>query len=92
VATAFQRENDATLRKLGQALFNARQPVPEDLELAKLKAELATAEKPVAVDPVLAQLRADAELSTRQAADRRLTGVQDLAWALVNTPAFLFNR
>ena len=27
-----------------------------------------------------------------QAADRRLTGVQDLAWALVNTPAFLFNR
>lgn len=25
-------------------------------------------------------------------ADRRLVGVQDLAWALINTPAFLFNR
>jgi hypothetical protein len=24
--------------------------------------------------------------------DQRLTGVQDLAWALINTPAFLFNR
>lgn len=89
---AFQRESDATLRKLGQALFTARLQVPEDPELAKLKAELAAAEQPVPVDPILAQLRADAELSTRQAADRRLTGVQDLAWALVNTPAFLFNR
>jgi hypothetical protein len=24
--------------------------------------------------------------------DRRLVGVQDLAWALINTPSFLFNR
>jgi len=89
---AFQRESDATLRRLTQALFTARQPVPEDPELARLKAELAAAERPVPVDPVLAQLRADAEVSARQAADRRLTGVQDLAWAPVNTPAFLFNR
>jgi hypothetical protein len=27
-----------------------------------------------------------------QASQSRLTGVQDLAWALINTPAFLFNR
>jgi len=25
-------------------------------------------------------------------ADRRLLGAQDLAWALINTPAFLFNH
>jgi hypothetical protein len=30
--------------------------------------------------------------STRQAADRRLTAVQDLAWALINSPAFFFNH
>ncbi len=87
-----QRDSDPMLRKLTQALFTARLPVPEDAELAKLRAVLATAEQPVPLDPKLAQLRADAEQSSRQAADRRLTGVQDLTWALVNTPAFLFNR
>ena len=89
---AHQRESDPVLRKLSQALFTARLPVPEDPELVRLKAVLAAVERPVPLDPKLAQLRADAALSTRQVADRRLTGVQDLAWALVNTPAFLFNR
>jgi hypothetical protein len=31
-------------------------------------------------------------MTTAQAKQYRLTGVQDLAWALINTPAFLFNR
>ena len=33
-----------------------------------------------------------AKVSSEQAKHHRLTGVQDLAWALINTPAFLFNR
>jgi hypothetical protein len=89
---AYHRATDAGLLKRQQALVKARQPVPEDPPLTKLKAELARAERPVPIDPQLAQLRADAAASTRQVSDRRLTGVQDLAWALVNTPAFLFNR
>ena len=32
------------------------------------------------------------DYSTRQSADRRLTAAQDLTWALINSPSFLFNR
>jgi len=44
------------------------------------------------VDPHLAQLRRDVELSRKQLENARLTAAQDLAWALINNPAFLFNR
>jgi hypothetical protein len=44
------------------------------------------------LDPKLVQLRKDAAQSKTQLANLRLTGVQDLTWALINTPAFLFNR
>ena len=32
------------------------------------------------------------ELSTKQLVDKRLYGAQDIAWALINNPAFLFNH
>ncbi len=89
---AFRRGTDGGLLARQQTLAKAKQPLAEDPKLKELKAALAQAEQPVAIDPKLAQLRNDAELSERQIANRRLTGAQDLAWALINTPAFLFNR
>jgi hypothetical protein len=37
-------------------------------------------------------LRKDIALSEQQNNQKRLTGAQDIAWAIINTPAFLFNR
>jgi hypothetical protein len=78
--------------KRQQALYTAKLPVPEDPKLVELREALAKAELPVPIDPKLVQLRADAEMSAKQLGNKRLTGVQDLAWALINNPAFLFNR
>ena len=47
---------------------------------------------PTPDDSRLVQLRTDVEASAQQVEHRRLTLAQDLAWALINSPAFLFNR
>ena len=89
---AYYRTIDPGLMSQQQALAKAKFPVPEDPTLTKLKAALADAELPVPIDPKLLQLRSDAALSAKQLSNRRLTGAQDLAWAIINNPAFLFNR
>jgi hypothetical protein len=90
--TAYYRAAEPTLLKKQQAVTTAERPLPEDPKLKSLKAALATAEQPVPLDPKLAQLRADTEMSEKQQANQRLAATQDLAWALINTPAFLFNH
>jgi hypothetical protein len=70
----------------------ATRPVARDPKLTALAADLADAEKPLADDPVVVRLRSDVAASAKQLADRRLTAIQDLAWALVNSPAFFFNH
>lgn len=74
------------------AVTLAREPLPADGVRAQLEQDLSRASRPVAVDPLLLRLREDLRTSERQLARRRLTAVQDVAWALINTPAFLFNR
>ena len=49
-------------------------------------------DQPIKIEPRLLQMRADAKVSAEQLKNIRLTGAQDLVWALVNNPAFLFNH
>jgi hypothetical protein len=44
------------------------------------------------LDPEIARLNQAIAALKQQEGQSRLTGAQDLAWALLNTPAFLFNR
>jgi hypothetical protein len=72
--------------------LKARQWQPADLKLKELRDAVAAAAQPLPTDPRLVQLRQDVATSIQQDAARRLTAVQDIAWALLNNPAFLFNH
>ncbi|MFT6380161.1 MAG: WD40 repeat protein [Akkermansiaceae bacterium] len=90
--TKYFRDNDAALKALDQSLAQAKKPLPLDPKLDDLRNKSAMLEKVPRSDPRHDQLRNDLSLSTKQLTQRRLTGAQDLAWALINTPAFLFNH
>jgi hypothetical protein len=84
--------NDAGWKERKRLAEEAAKPRPVDPLLQEKQERLELVSKPLKVDPKLARLRADVELSTGQLKDRRLTAAQDITWALINTPAFLFNR
>lgn len=90
--TKYFRENDSTLKSLDQKLAEARKPLPIDPKLVELRGLLTALEKKPSVDPRHDRWLNDLSLSKKQLAQRRLTGAQDLTWALINTSAFLFNH
>jgi len=83
---------DSDLKRHQQAVAISKKPRPVDPKLKQLRDQQAAAKKPLPVDPKLAQLRGDVVTSQQQLQKQRLTGAQDIAWALVNSPSFLFNR
>jgi hypothetical protein len=89
---AYFRETDPESLKKQLTLAQSRLPLPTDQGVLDRRAALAKAEEPIRLDPKLVQLRQDNVQSKAQAGNRRLTGAQDLVWALVNNPAFLFNH
>ena len=89
---SYFRSMDKELRQKIDAVNASKAPLPVDPQLVTLRSLLEQAQRPVPIDPILLQLRHDLELSIQQAATRRLTAVQDIAWALINSPAFLFNH
>jgi hypothetical protein len=90
--TAYVEKNNADLAKLIAEHLTQKRPRPADPKITGLNAALAKAKNPVVEPQSLVQIRSDTNYSIEQAANRRLTAAQDLVWALVNSPSFLFNR
>ena len=83
---------DAEIKKANEALAKSKQAVPPDGELTKLEERKKILSKATPDDPQLVQLREDVKQSEVQLAKIRLTAAEDLTWALINSPAFLFNH
>ena len=88
----FFESRDKKLMELKKSLELARKPRPEDPQVTKLKARLELVSQPLPMDTTLKQLRRAFELSSQQIKNTRLTAAQDVAWALINNPSFLFNH
>ena len=88
----FFRGQDDQLIKLKATLANAKKPRPADPKIKVLQDAVARAEKPLPIDPQLTVYKRAVDLSTKQLTNKRLYGAQDITWALINNPAFLFNH
>jgi hypothetical protein len=86
------QKGDKKYQKLQAAVAAAQQPAGEDQELKQLEAQLVAAQQPLSVDPKLQQLSRAVALSQDQLKNKRLTVAQDIVWALINSPAFLYNH
>ncbi|MEO9591583.1 MAG: DUF1549 domain-containing protein [Rhodopirellula bahusiensis] len=80
------------LKAARDAVNTAKRPLPRDVQIASLEKRRKRFETETPVDPALIELRANVERSKTQLASIRLTAAEDLVWALVNSPAFLFNH
>ena len=83
---------DQEFRNLQAALGVANQPLPVDPKLVELQGKLELVSQAIPPDSRLLQLQADVKNSEAQLGNKRLTAAQDVVWALINTPSFLFNR
>jgi hypothetical protein len=86
------RSQDKGFPQLQAELMAARQPAGEDGHMKQLEAQLAAAQAPIPTDGKLQQMRRAIELSQEQLKNKRLTVAQDVVWALINNPAFLYNH
>jgi hypothetical protein len=88
---AHVRNGDEQYKKLQAEVARQQQPLPEDPQLKQLVADLAKAQQALPVDAKLQRLRRAVALSEEQLKNKRLTVAQDIVWALINSPAFLYN-
>jgi len=90
--TAEFKKTNATRIALAKTLATAQTPLPVDPKITELNKKLTTAQTPVPVPARITQLHRAIELSKAHLGNKRLIGAQDIAWALINSPAFLFNH
>jgi WD40 repeat protein len=86
------RKSDKGYQELQAALTAQQQSLPADPQVKELEAQLAAAQQPLPVDSKLQQMRRAVALSEDQLKNKRLTVAQDVVWALINNPAFLYNH
>ncbi len=84
--------SDQKLAQLKSAVANAKKPLPVDAAIVASREKLQRVSLPIAEDSILLQLKLDVTHSEKQLENLRLTAAQDLVWALINSPSFLFNR
>lgn len=91
-ALSYFRGVDGELKKRQTAVADSEKPLPVDPKLVQLQDNVKYAMEPVPRDATLVSLERAVELSAEQVKNPRLVAAQDVAWALINSPAFLFNR
>ncbi|MFK7734925.1 MAG: DUF1549 domain-containing protein [Pirellulaceae bacterium] len=89
---AYLEQSDKKATELKSIVAQLKKPLAPDNELVGLQNQLKLLQVETPDDPKLVQLRADFAASEEQVGNRRLTLAQDLTWALINSPAFLFNH
>ncbi|XZE35949.1 DUF1549 domain-containing protein [Pirellulaceae bacterium SH501] len=78
--------------KLQEQVQIESRPLPEDALVVSYKKTIERQSVPLADDPSLVRLREDVKESERQKSQMRITAAEDITWALINSPAFLFNH
>ena len=91
ILEAYKR-SDNTRKKLESTLAEVSKARPKDPKLNELEIALKKASAPLNIHPRVAEYKRAVELSQQQLGNPRLTAAQDIAWALINNPAFLFNH
>jgi WD40 repeat protein len=89
---AYFKTSSASLQKLRETLAKEKQPLPEDEQVVQWRKRVERLSEPLADDPLLVSLRTDVAASQQQLVQERVTAAEDIAWALINSPAFLFNH
>ncbi len=92
ILTSYFRSVDPEIKAADLQLAEARKPIAEDAEVIALNQQIERLKKVTPIDSDLVRLREDVSQSRDQLKNDRLTAAEDLTWALINSPAFLFNR